>query len=63
MGKKYIEILSRNSRRMINCDDIKKIYFRVPKKKPLLPLYSAAFEEKEPKSPAGTETSISLQDC
>lgn len=62
MGKKYIEIQSRNLRRMINCEDIKKIYFRVQRIKPLLPQYQDALKTKEEKMRSSTETSFSLQD-
>lgn len=39
MGKKYIEILSQKTKRAIDCQDIKKIYFRVAKKRPILPAF------------------------
>lgn len=47
MAKKFIEICTRYTRRNVCLEDIKKIYFRVPKKRPVLPLYQKTIEIKE----------------
>ena len=63
MGKKIIEVYIHQNKRILNCEDLKRIYYRHSKKNPVLPKYLETNDDPQPDSCSPTDTDPGLENC
>ena len=63
MGKKIIEVSIQKNKLMLNCEDLKRIYYRNKRKNPIVPKYSETNDYPEAKHSSPTDTDLGLEDC